>query len=790
MKRRGFALLLAMMLLMQWILPCQAAETGTEEKEGDYEIGKLWVYTEDGGKRQVRAALYADETILAEPETIADIAGVTCTQYRDRYEFRRGNYAVYVMAGESRAKTRLYLDNGQAIPLYSNKKFGLEEIRTLDLSGEKKVFLPLEKMLYLLNVQWTCSGKVVYCYSPVETLWNVVGDTKKLVECIPQREEIIGYTGWEQVSNSFMYGVLAYGDELSVWNFVPIIGDRIIEKEDLEKAMLALAVPCENITDSLRSDAEQAASGFMNDLGGCITDIASLGGTGDVVDLMSKSFTSWSEIQLPSDIGTIFAGIDVFGDNVKAFGIAARYQDWTQGYVKQLKYLTELETDEYPDYRKMVRSAAESLYSEYGNLLGNQIWETAKVLGFNFADVLIARTPAGAALSGYNAAAACMKANIPAAANAFESGQHAATAMELCRLAELLRSEYALVHERRDGNAETLQDLEEIRRCGKLLASISAHSHDALYSSLRAMLLETLGSDATEEQIRSYTVMGKSMNALAQKLIVSQNFVLRFQETEQFDRSLLIINSFANLYSDTAGMHREKIPPEYVLIDPLMRFPSGMGEYGGVIYKIGNALEKDGISIQTLPVETPKYDRIHTFLFYRGRLYFCCKDGGTSDFNSALYSCEPDGSDMTLLKEGCPDFYIDNNRLYLWGPEYLDLMDGQWKYEDSYSTPGFGSFWEDEAFRLDCLDEDGMKYIPIEEQPDGTRLYRHDQERLLVPMDNRFYQIQIQTVAKGMVFFTYYEDSNAMLYCCDIESGRLALLDQKRAAGSGSYFGW
>lgn len=111
-----------------------------------------------------------DETILAEPETIADIAGVTCTQYRDRYEFRRGNYAVYVMAGESRAKTRLYLDNGQAMPLYSNKKFDLEEIRTLDLSGEKKVFLPLEKMLYLLNVQWTCSGKVVYCYSPVETL--------------------------------------------------------------------------------------------------------------------------------------------------------------------------------------------------------------------------------------------------------------------------------------------------------------------------------------------------------------------------------------------------------------------------------------------------------------------------------------------------------------------------------------------------------------------------------------------------------------------------------------------
>lgn len=56
------------------------------------------------------------------------------------------------------------------------------------------------------------------------------------------------------------------------------------------------------------------------------------------------------------------------------------------------------------------------------------------------------------------------------------------------------------------------------------------------------------------------------MKELASKLITNQTFVLRFQETAQFDELLLINDSFNNLYSDKEGAHREKIPPEYALV--------------------------------------------------------------------------------------------------------------------------------------------------------------------------------------------------------------------------------
>lgn len=220
-----------------------------------------------------------------------------------------------------------------------------------------------------------------------------------------------------------------------------------------------------------------------------------------------------------------------------------------------------------------------------------------------------------------------------------------------------------------------------------------------------------------------------------------------------------------------------------------LRFSSNMGQYDGVIYTTGSALDVDGISIRTLPVSAPKYNYICSFLFYGERLYFCCKEAGTSDFSCALYSCDPDGGDMTLMREDVFEFYIENGRLYCWQTEYFDIETGSWKTDEEYSVPGFGSWWDDDGFRLDALEADGLAYIPITRQEDGTTKYGPGR-RLLVPMDNSHYQIQIQTVADGMVFFTYWSGDSCMLYCCDIKTEKLTLLDQRMAAGSGTYFGW
>lgn len=234
--------------------------------------------------------------------------------------------------------------------------------------------------------------------------------------------------------------------------------------------------------------------------------------------------------------------------------------------------------------------------------------------------------------------------------------------------------------------------------------------------------------------------------------------------------------------------------------DPFMLVPPGdaaplkssnMGYYRDVIYKTRGALEAEGISLSALPVEPPKYKYICSFLFYQDRLYFCCKESGTSDFASALYSCNPDGSDMTLLREDLTNFIIYNGRLYNANlQEYYDIKTGTWK-QDTESLAaqwsGGGSTWETDEFYFTNTESEGLSCFTVVREEDGTKSYT--EKKVLVPLDNPS-RCDIQTVAEGKVFFTYWTNALCMLYCCDIETGEVTLLDERIAAGSGEYFGW
>src|SRR5699024_6643507 len=105
-----------------------------------------------------------------------------------------------------------------------------------------------------------------------------------------------------------------------------------------------------------------------------------------------------------------------------------------------------------------------------------------------------------------------------------------------------------------------------------------------------------------------------------------------------------------NLYSETDGAHREKIPPEYVKIKELPVFSSSIVEYQGVVYVLNN---RSLPGLTNFSLKPASYDYICGIAFYKDRRYYACKTAGTSEISCAIYSRELDGIDQKPLAD-CP----------------------------------------------------------------------------------------------------------------------------------------
>lgn len=153
--------------------------------------------------------------------------------------------------------------------LYSGQNFILSNVMTAVIDNNETVVLPLEQMLYLLNVQWMCIEGTVYCYEPVETLWDVVGDYREMVANLPSSSEILGDTALEYAGNSFKYALLAFGDEVAPQYFVPYFGEKWWNERKVEEALLTPGPhPARTLRAKCRPTPSRTLQNTLGDLAG------------------------------------------------------------------------------------------------------------------------------------------------------------------------------------------------------------------------------------------------------------------------------------------------------------------------------------------------------------------------------------------------------------------------------------------------------------------------------------------------------------------------------------------
>ncbi len=623
--------------------------------EDGWQLGELSVYTGENGAQEVRAVLDQEERILAEPEAIAALAGASLTVEGNQYHFQRSHYVVSVDVKTGAVQMGLLPVNWR---LYGEQSFQVEGIRTLTVPKEKPesqgelseaaggaeetedvLFLPLEPMLYLLHVQWFCHLGRVYCFAPAETLWDLTAEYAELFDQKPTYGEIFCTQDGSFNSKGYYFGALALADDID-WT---VCVEYLYDLNRVEDALLTLAIPCENLNGALQTKAEQAVSPYIGDLIEMGEEFGTVsGGMVSTLDFLSTRFTAWSDYKMPDYLGP---ATDVFSTAVGVVGAlqtSYRCLDWTEGYVSQLEMLAELDHPQYEDACKLIREAAGGLVKEYGDPEGNRVKEVFQSLALSAMDVVAGKAPAGIALSALKASVALAKANSPKIASLLEAGDSVSIAKRLCDVSVPLRMVYSqkLVQAVRGENL-SLGSLRELSDTGKLVATVHAHSLDALYSAAFS-LAQSEDPSVTEEEALAREGSEYSMQAIGDKLVGSQAFALRFQEAEQYLPSLVLEEDFANLYSEESGACRQKIPPEYVIPAQVENNGGNVVGYQGNLY----------------------YWRYSAESMYPTALFanFYAVDGTV---NSLICRHEDGSEEVLLTAAGNGPIFITGNRLYL-----------------------------------------------------------------------------------------------------------------------------
>lgn len=807
-KQATVSLLAGVMLALQAVSPVFAEEStsGISQEKPETLVGELCVYTQNQGVHKVNAALYDETMILVSPQTAADLAGAELVDGGNgQFEFWRDHYIVQVDTNTGKIDIGLSIKGEAASRLYQNESFTLQEIQTVQFGKEKTPAIPLEQMLYLLNAQWSCAGDCVYIYNPPETLWNVVGDLWEMDKVLPSPAEILGDTALKKWGNAFKYGLLAFADEVAPEYLVPIVGDDYWSRQKMEEALLTLAVPCENIMGDLQEEAQNDSGKFVSDISGMVDDISTLGGgAASVAEKLTKSVTAWSDVKIPKSVSDTFTVAGYAADMAKAIATAGRYENWGESYRSQLAYLSQVKNDKYAEYCKDLNKVAGSLFKEYGDYTGNVVKESLKTFASFIGGYFFDKTPAGLVFSSYDLAHTFVEAYIPAAKTAQEAGDNSSAAMRLSDLSVLMRAQYAaeIIRVGQMGTLNSVEDVAQLRFIGSLMMEASAHSHDSLYSAWKNMYLAGR-SDASEEEIRQNAGETISMDALAGKLIQSQTGITRFEETSQYDPSLLLYGDMNNLYSETDGAHREKIPPEYVKIKELPVFSSNIAEYQGVVYVLNN---RNLPGLTNFSLKPAAYDYICGIAFYKDRLYYSCKTAGTSEISSAIYSCNLDGSDQKLLadcpvrskKPNCTSFLIQDDRLYYGyrGERFLDLNTGEEGDAVSGADLEAANRFIKHKEASIVYAQNGVYFrgeLDYRYGMSGDKIYFAEEEggtETVVYENSSIRWIKIELATPQEIYFSATQGGDCLLMRLNLETGQAETLDSHPEAGSGGYFAW
>lgn len=491
-----------------------------------------------------------DGVIYASPEDIADICDVQVNNEAEKglIRFERNGYFVDINLNTGYT----YLSNERGY--ISRQVFNVEG----DLAQDEKTYIPLEKVMYLLNVGWQIIDGEVLIEKPVDTLWNVLNEYEELAA---NRPTLYDLTGDNVYGKSVKYILLSLADEIDYKIFVPVINEWAIETEKITDAFYSLGTE-----DSEMFGAEENIGEYLDDFIGssqeCVGVLSQYYGMEkDISDLQAFlakrkgiPFNRWEEIQDPKVVKTLAASKELtdLSNKLKivdmVWNISYAYNrvaQWGDSYLGQLKALNEADITRFTqgkDRAILFTELAGILYDDKKDL--PELITASVILDRLFTEIFNLSS-VGRVIGIYNTAVDVAKTVSPEIKGKLEMGDHAYEANLMTDIGTIALYNFCDVMTDLTYQKDISPDnLKEARDSYMLMIRSYLHTWDGI-SEVKA----EEGDTAAKQK---YDELKEKAYALS----------IRLNETARYDNTLILEEDFGNLYNDDmdAGGIREQIP--------------------------------------------------------------------------------------------------------------------------------------------------------------------------------------------------------------------------------------
>lgn len=491
-----------------------------------------------------------DGVIYASPEDIADICDVQVNNEAEKglIRFERNGYFVDINLNTGYT----YLSNERGY--ISRQVFNVEG----DLAQDEKTYIPLEKVMYLLNVGWQIIDGEVLIEKPVDTLWNVLNEYEELAA---NRPTLYDLTGDNVYGKSVKYILLSLADEIDYKIFVPVINEWAIETEKITDAFYSLGTE-----DSEMFGAEENIGEYLDDFIGssqeCVGVLSQYYGMEkDISDLQAFlakrkgiPFNRWEEIQDPKVVKTLAASKELtdLSNKLKivdmVWNISYAYNrvaQWGDSYLGQLKALNEADITRFTqgkDRAILFTELAGILYDDKKDL--PELITASVILDRLFTEIFNLSS-VGRVIGIYNTAVDVAKTVSPEIKGKLEMGDHAYEANLMTDIGTIALYNFCDVMTDLTYQKDISSDnLKEARDSYMLMIRSYLHAWDGI-SEVKA----EEGDTAAKQE---YDELKEKAYALS----------IRLNETARYDNTLILEEDFGNLYNDDmdAGGIREQIP--------------------------------------------------------------------------------------------------------------------------------------------------------------------------------------------------------------------------------------
>ncbi len=653
-------------LILSVVIFITSTMTFSYADEG-YKEGFIECYNMNNSKKYECPIIVEDDTLYMDAEYISKISSYSIDKMEGTLDF-------YKDTNKSSAINRISVHLNEEIASYysCNNKYDLENI----IIKDEVVYLPLEKMLYLMHAQWTVKSGVLGVQTPIYDLYDFIESEFGNITQNMVKDGDILIDGESSIGRSIRAALSTVVDDFSLTLFIPFYGGQKFEQDQYEKVLLGLCqddstfldnTSKKNVEKLLESSPIENVSKSYDSLGRFLELQDNLESSDNFKDAF-KSINIFDarciDFDMSIPVGDIIGGgITVWKAVSEANELENRSKQWTRDYMNQIKALANADLSPYGDasYMKNARSVARKLVKEKEGKYNKALEKTLNTIVEQDLSALISLTIAGSLVNVISIGTDVTKMLNPNAEEGLNRG----------KLSGLLKSTANI-------SAIAYNEVEKYHN----LVYWSPNKDETKIEGLRSSLVLLLRSNLRAKEYIYYLKSDDKWDYrgeekdLKRRIEKDYALICKLSETARYDKALEVDSDFKSIYSEENGKYRVNILESGINIFEKYEVT------GKVVNKNGNSLE--GVSINFINDKTDK--ELNSETDSNGNFSQKLKSGAytleiskdgyeTKEMTVEVNGTQKDLGEIILSKE---------QNLY---KNYV----GYWGYTKECITPGMGS---------------------------------------------------------------------------------------------------